>query len=256
VILLLNKRKGSPSVNKLRLTPKLMTPKLIDTMRLVYSSQNATPSVAGIETTPATLQSLRPMTSKTDAQSQLDELTCRWLGEFVVAFSGLLYSLETSTVQLLNLPLDGKTNLLIRAALADRTSNPITSAFFSVFFQRWGGDLTAEDAKLLKHLRKEVDAIGTLRNRLMHDVWMHTSVGGEIGPHNLTRHRVRAHGTGAEYESSDCSPQHLQELTKDIHRLSSVVNASVWYHRDGQIGPELSRRLHVVNGKLTHKQNP
>ena len=68
------------------------------------------------------------------------------LGRFVVCFSHLLNSLEEATVWLFGLGPDGERRILIKAALADRTASPIASAFFSVFFERWGELVTEQDS--------------------------------------------------------------------------------------------------------------
>lgn len=189
-----------------------------------------------------------------DSQLQLDNDTYRALGRFVVAFSRLLYSLETSTIHLFGLGPDGERITLIEAALAGRTASPIVSAFFSVFFKRWESHLPEEDMQVLKSLRKELDAIVQERNRIMHDAWMSTTVGGDPGPHPLTRIRTRTHGRGIEFESVSYDPGTLDDLAEDADRLSRIVNASVWYRRPRQVGPELHPRLQIINGKVTVAQ--
>lgn len=80
-----------------------------------------------------------------DAQEDLNEKIYRNLGLFVVAFSGTLHALESSTVHLIKTggdggpePLPGSVrSVLIEAAIADRTASPIIASFFSVFFTRW-----------------------------------------------------------------------------------------------------------------------
>lgn len=183
-------------------------------------------------------------------QRQLDEETCRAIGRFVVSFSGLLFSLETSTVQMLHPEPDFTRRLRIEAALADRTASPIVSAYFSVFYHFWGEALTESDARIMKCLRRELDEVVQTRNRMMHDAWLSVSVGGDPGPHNMTLHRVRAHGRGVEYESRAFSPSDIHNLSLTVDRLASVVNAAVWYFRPGQQGPELERRLSIVNDRV------
>jgi hypothetical protein len=193
---------------------------------------------------------------KTEKQSQLDEETFKEIGRFVVKFSGLLQALEESTIRLFGFGPDGRRYVLIKASLTDRTANPIASSFFSVYFERWGDDLSDGDKKLLKHLRKEIEALIKERNRLMHDVWLGKTVGGESGPHELARHRLRAHGSGAEFETVDYSPQRLNELATTASRLSSVVYSTSWYSNPNQKQPELEleSRICIEKGEIKPMQ--
>ena len=186
------------------------------------------------------------MTSK--EQLALYEATYRALGLVVIRFSGLLHSLETSTIQLFGVGSDYKRMLLFSAALADRTAAPIVSAYISVFMQRWEGLMTEKDKEIIKCLRRELDEVVRERNRLMHDAWMYKK--GDESSYPLSRHRMRAHGKGVEYESVDYPPSSLEELAVRLERLASVVNASVWYLRPGQVGPELYPRIQIVDGKV------
>jgi hypothetical protein len=183
-------------------------------------------------------------------QQALNDATSLALGRVVIAFSGLLYSLESSTVHLMAFSLDGTQRPLIQAALAERTASPIVSSFFSVFHKRWEGELAADDIVILKCLRKECDAIVKERNRLMHDAWMSKVVGGDPSPQLLSRHRVRAHGSGVDYESVDYSPETLNRFAEDIGRVSSVVTGTTFCMRPGQKGPELGPRMYVSDGKV------
>ncbi len=188
-----------------------------------------------------------------EEQQMVNESTYRALGLFVIRFAGLLHSLETSTIQLFGVDADYNRNLLFGAALADRTAAPIVSAYISVFMQKWEGQMTAEDCKIIKCLRRELDDVVQKRNRLMHDAWMYTT--GSQPSYPLSLHRVRAHGKGAEYESVDYPPTKLDELSNGLERLASVVNAVVWYRRPGQVGPELHLRLRVIDGEVTRIQS-
>lgn len=185
----------------------------------------------------------------TSEQLALNDATYRALGLVVIRFAGLLHSLETSTIQLFGIGPDYKRNLLFSAALADRTAAPIVSSFISVFMQRWEGLLTERDNEIIKCLRRELDEVVRVRNRLMHDAWMYKTGGESSYP--LSLHRVRAHGKGAEYESVNYPPSRLENLAIDLERLATVVNASVWYCRPGQVGPELYPRIQIVDGKVT-----
>ena len=187
-----------------------------------------------------------------EAQSKHDEETYKELGRFVVAFSHLLHSLESSTIFLFELG-PYQHAIRIQAALADRTAAPIAASFFSVFFKRWEGALSKDEESIMACVRKEIDEIIKERNRLMHDVWLSKSVGGDPGPHDLSRLRVRAHGKGVEYESKDYSPASIREMVAKVERLVSVVNASTWYRREGQLGPELTNRLRIVNGRVVRE---
>jgi len=191
----------------------------------------------------------------TPEQDALDTQTHVALGRFVVSFSSLLHNLETSTIHLLSPEPNGRQWLLLRAAVADRTASPIGSAFFSVFHKRWEGALTEDDIKILKAMRRELDDLIKERNRLMHDAWMSTTKGADQGPHALTRVRVRAHGSGVEYEAKAYPPTVLANLVQDVDRLSSVVNGAVWYYRPGQSGPELHIKMSVKDGKV-HRNEP
>lgn len=182
------------------------------------------------------------------AQAELNRTTYTALGRFVVAFSAVLGSLESSTVRLLGA--NGQTQRLIEAALADRTAYPIMSSFFSVFHAYWGDKITTGDKAVLRQLRRELTSLIEIRNRLMHDDWMSTAVGGDEGPHPLSRMRVRAHGSGVEYEIEPHPPHSLEQLAADATRLSSCINGAVWYCRPGQVGPELEQRYAVVDNKL------
>jgi|GEM_PF-3657292 len=184
-----------------------------------------------------------------EAQRQLVEETYTALGRFVVAFSSLLYALETSTVHLMNLGA-GPHTILIEAALADRTASPIVNSFFSVFFKRWEDHLTPEDLDVMKCLRRELDEIVRKRNRIMHDAWLHITVGDHPGPHPMARYRLRAHGKGVDHEMVRQPPQDIAQLADDLERLATIVNAAVWYHSPAQVGPELDPRIQVNNGKV------
>lgn len=181
-------------------------------------------------------------------QHKLNDDTLKSLGGFVVAFSRLLFALESSTAYLIS-PAPANW-VLIRTALSDRTAAPIVASFFSVFSQRWHGSVTPEDKKILKCLRREIDEVVTERNRLMHDAWMSKTVGGDPGPHPLGRIRLRAHRNGADWESVDYLPSVLDRLTTDAERLSTAIRTATWYCRPGQSGPELDTRLEIVDGKV------
>jgi hypothetical protein len=183
-------------------------------------------------------------------QSALDTQTHVALGRFVISFSRLLYALESSTIRLLSPEPNGRQHLLLHAALAERTAMPISSAFFSIFYKRWEGTLSEIDIKILKAMRRELDELIKERNRLMHDAWLSTSVGGEEGPHPLTRSRVRTHGSGVDYESQTYQPKTLEALVETADRLSTVVNGAVWYSRRGQSGPELHSRMEIKDDKV------
>jgi hypothetical protein len=187
----------------------------------------------------------------TEEQQILNDKTFRALGHFVVAFSGLLNALENATLFLIGPGISGPGNILLRAALADRTASPIAACFFSVFFQRWSDQLTEDDIKIMKCLRKEISLLVEKRNRLMHDVWLHKTVGGDPGPHEMVRKRVRAHGGGVSFETESLGPADLEAITSDATRLSSIVNGAVWYMRDEQVGPELGRRMVIADGHVT-----
>lgn len=187
------------------------------------------------------------------AQAELNRTTYTALGHFVVAFSAVLGALESSTIRLLGA--NGRARLLIEAALADRTAYPIMSSFFSVFHAYWGDQITAGDKVVLRQLRRELTSLIEIRNRLMHDAWMSTTVGGEEGPHPLSRMRVRAHGTGVDYEIEPHPPKDLEQLAADATRLSSCVNGAVWYCRPGQVGPELEQRYAIAEGILQRVQS-
>jgi hypothetical protein len=187
----------------------------------------------------------------TEAQQTLNDNTFKALGHFVVEFSGLLNALEYATLLLIGPGVSAVGNLLLKAALADRTAFPIMSSFFSVFFQRWTGQLTDDDTKIMKCLRKEITHLIEKRNRLMHDVWMYKAVGGDPGPHDMVRHRIRAHGGGVEFETESLGPPDLEALASDAKRLTEVVAGAVWYLRPGQIGPELGPRMAIVDGHVS-----
>lgn len=71
----------------------------------------------------------------TPEQAELYTRTYTALSKFVVSFSGLLHSLETSTVQLIAPFCDGDQMMRMNAAITDRTASPIVGAFFSVFYE-------------------------------------------------------------------------------------------------------------------------
>jgi len=185
----------------------------------------------------------------TATQAELNENTYKALGRFLVAFSGVLHALEIATIQLLA-PAAGRGRMLLEAALADRTAMPIMSSFFSVFYAYWGSQVADGDKKVLQCLRRELTELIQIRNRLMHDAWMGSSVGGTDGPHPFSRLRVRAHGSGVEYEISTADPSVLEQLASDADRLTTCINCAVWYHRPGQVGPELGIRFELVQGKV------
>ncbi len=113
-------------------------------------------------------------------QEELNNQIYLSLGKFVVSFSHLLHALEESTIFLFGLGPDGARTILIKAALTDRTAYPISSAFFSVFYQKWG-DFVTNDDLIMKVLRKEIQDLIEKRNRIMHDSWMGRTIGGDPG---------------------------------------------------------------------------
>lgn len=187
----------------------------------------------------------------TSDQQVLYEDTLRELGRFVVRFSHVLYALENSTIFLIGI--GGSSIVPLRAALSDRTAGPIVSSFFSVFHTRWAEALTEGDKKILSCLRRELDSLIKERNRLMHDVWLITTVGGDLGPHPLARSRLRAHGAGAEYETASYRSEDLEKISADAARLAEVVRSSAFYKRVGQQGPELERRFEIVEKKVLRR---
>ncbi len=185
---------------------------------------------------------------QTAKQKELNEKTYTALGRFVVMFSGVLYAIENATVDLIGAP--GRNRMLTQAALADRTASPIVSSFFTVFHEFWNGNLSERDIAIMKCLRRELNDLVKTRNRLMHDAWMTSIVGGEDEPNPLISHRIRAHGEGVEFEHTRYSPEILEQLADEAFRLSGVVNGCVHYERDGQNGPELEKRICVINNKV------
>ncbi|WP_221063479.1 hypothetical protein [Methylomagnum ishizawai] len=188
-----------------------------------------------------------------EQQAELNQKIYTGLGKFVVCFSYLLNSLEESTIFLFGIGPDGKRMMLIKAALADRTASPISSAFFSVFFEHWKGKATNEDSKIIKCLRKEIDALIQTRNRIMHDAWMSKIVGGNPGPHSMSLVRIRAHGGGVEYDSVDYGLDEILSVADDAERLGNIINHIVFYMRPGQIGPEVAERFEIRENKVYSK---
>lgn len=187
-------------------------------------------------------------------QEELNNQIYLSLGKFVVSFSHLLHALEESTIFLFGLGPDGARTILIKAALTDRTAYPISSAFFSVFFQKWGDLVTDDDLKIMKVLRKEIQDLIEKRNRIMHDAWMGQTVGGDPGPHPMSLLRVRAHGKGADYESREYVPEAVRLIAEDAKRLASVVNGIVWYTKPNQKGPEVNERFEVREERVFHRE--
>jgi hypothetical protein len=177
----------------------------------------------------------------TPEQAAIYDSTCLALGRFVMRFSGLTRSLENATAHLMG----GTGNPLVAAVLADRTAQPILKAYVSVLVKKWEGSLTNGDIRLVGRIQKEITTLIEARNRLMHDAWMGQTIGGDPGPHPMVRIRVRLHGKGLEHESTRCTPEYLHGLADDATRLAVVVNASAFYLRPGQVGPEFERRLEV-----------
>lgn len=199
-----------------------------------------------------------------DAQEELNEKIYRNLGLFVVAFSGTLHALESSTVHLIKTGGDGGPepfpgsvrSVLIEAAIADRTASPIIASFFSVFFTRWKNHLTKDDVAILKNLRKELNGLVEKRNRLMHDAWLTSTVGGDPSPQPMSLSRIRAHGTGVEYCHEKYGPEEIERLAADASRLSRVIWATTWYWRDNQAGPELHPRIITRDGVTMVNPDP
>jgi hypothetical protein len=69
------------------------------------------------------------------AQTELEERICLALGKYVVAFSSLMFSLETGTIKFMGIPQEKV--LMASAAFAERTANPVVAAFFSVLHLKW-----------------------------------------------------------------------------------------------------------------------
>ena len=105
----------------------------------------------------------------------------------------------------------------------------------------------------MRAIRSELEAVVKERNRIMHDAWMGKTVGGESGPHALSRLRTRAHGRGIDFESVDMPPDVLNEFGSNIERLAKLIFAIVFYARPGQIGPEVHQRFEIVDGKVLEK---
>ena len=185
-----------------------------------------------------------------ESQNHLNDATYTALGHIVVNFSLLLHTLEHSTAQYIA-GRDGGKYLLLGAAWGDRTASPIVSAFFSVFYQYWENSVSDNDGKVMKALRSEIDAVVEKRNRLMHEYWGDPSVGGEEGPHEMSRLRVRAHGKGVEYVSIDESPEGLNAFASDINGLVTIIHRIVFYFHPNQAGPEVHSRFLIENGKVT-----
>ncbi|WP_345854671.1 hypothetical protein [Shewanella algae] len=188
----------------------------------------------------------------TDEQEEVNIETFMALGRFVVSFSNLLNSLEESTVYLFGLAGNFQESLMLKAALSDRTAYPISSSFFSVFFQRWGDSVTEEDAKIMGALRNEINNLIKKRNRVMHDAWMNTS-GGVKESHPMSTMRVRAHSKGAEYDLEEQTPEKVLDLVETAKRLSDVVTGVVWYCKPGMKGPEVAERFHLIDKKVFRK---
>ncbi len=195
----------------------------------------------------------------TQEQLALDEQTFGALGRFVVKFSVVLWALENATVLLIGMDghsflLSGKRMLLLQGALTDRTASPIVSTFFSVLHERWAGALTEGDKQIMKCLRRELEALVQLRNRLMHDAWASTSVGDDPEPNPFSLLRVRSHGTGVEYKSAHYLPTEIEGLSADAERLAEIVRMCVSYYREGQTGPELEQRFEVSGKKVIRRE--
>lgn len=171
------------------------------------------------------------------------------LGHFVVEFSRLLYSLETSRSHLI-CPEPNGTMMSILGELAGQTASPIISSFFSVFYQRWEEFIMEKDEEILKTLRGEINEIVTIRNRLMHDVWF-CNFGQEGSDSNkfclqkLEKNKKDVSLKKNYYYSTD-----IEKITCDVNRLSKIIYDLVWYHPPELNTLDLCQRFEVINKKI------
>ena len=175
------------------------------------------------------------------------ESTYRAIGRFAVEFSGVLNELESSTIHLVAL---GGFSLSLHAALADRTAAAIVASFFSVAQVHWKEQLTDGDREILAGLRRELEDLIKLHDRLMRDAWMAANLGGEADARPTSRQRVIAHSLGVDFKHQNYRPTDIELLVLHAHRLSGLVHATAWYHRPGQDGPGLAARMDLVDGKV------
>jgi hypothetical protein len=190
----------------------------------------------------------------TEEQTALNQKTYLALGRFVVCFSHLLNSLEESTIWLFGIALDGKRRILVKAALSGRTASPIVSSFFTVFFEKWGNLITEQDLTIIKCLRKEIEDLIQIRNRIMHDAWMGKSVGGDPGPHPMGTFRVRTHGKGATYDIIEFEPEKVTSIADDAERLAKIITGIVFYHKPGDEGPAVADRFEIREKRVYKKE--
>lgn len=178
---------------------------------------------------------------------ELNERTFTAIGRFVVSFSGVIQALEQSTIFLMNPPAPGSRPIrnLLEAALAGRTAEPATKTFFSVFYEAWGVAITDEDKKILKALRKEINDITEIRNRLLHDIWLNGYTGNDKIPSSMGRHRVRVHGEGVEHERIKIQPEDIEELAEKAKKISQYIWRICWF------GPHLIFEVNTPNLKTS-----
>lgn len=183
----------------------------------------------------------------TDARSPLLESTYLALGRFAVEFSGVLNELESSTIHLVAL---GGFSLSLHAALADRTASAIVASFFAVAQVHWKEHLTERDREILAGLRRELEELVGLHDRLMRDAWMAANLGSGEQAKPTSRQRVIATSLGVDFKHQNYRPTDIELLVLHAHRLAGLVHDTAWYHRPGQDGPGLAARMDLVDGKV------
>lgn len=185
-------------------------------------------------------------------QRLADQKTFSALGRFVVNFSHVVGSLEDGLIHLFSTAHHCPPELLF-AAMGERTADQILKSFVAVFRWRYGREMLPKDELVFACLKKEVDELIQVRNRLMHDSWVHFREGGSEAPALIGRYRRRVHGKGVDHELSDFGPDRIESHADDAERLSSIISAVAFYGRPEAIGPELHPRLQIVDKKVVRR---
>lgn len=146
------------------------------------------------------------------------------LGEFVVSFSQLMHSLTLTTAFYLA---GGRPIRFAHAALAGREARATADGYFSLCAEMAGDSWSADDAAVIKALRKEVDSLIEARNRYLHDIWYVGWQSSNMGPSPPELERLATTKEGVRVERRSVVVGDIEQASKDATRIGRHLHSLI-----------------------------
>lgn len=147
------------------------------------------------------------------------------IGEFFVAFSGLIAILEHLTAALIARDGDDGAYRRARIAVSGLTAQPLSDSFFAIMQEFESEDWSDTDRAILQQARREMDALIHQRNRVAHDIW-------HLGHPNLPRpdseswHKIRttrSQRSGLSVQFDVVTIESIRKLIDQARRIGANI---------------------------------